>query len=183
MVKLCLVRFLGLLTQNSDTSDPFYTFNILKFKRLAPKGHITETQQNVNTCVMLGFTGLRELVLKNTPLQLHQVHGRQEHRRTELTLAERATTPSHCSQTICHLLQLIHNRTVDYAVQVLEKVSQMKQTQSSKNQLILVLDLRSGCDQLVKEFCTIVENFLLQVLWSQAANLSIMIFKTGKTIH
>lgn len=54
---LCLVRFLRLLIQTSDTSDLFYTFNILKFKRLVPKGRITETQQNINTCVMLGYTG------------------------------------------------------------------------------------------------------------------------------
>lgn len=49
---LCLVRFLGLLIQTSDTSDLFYTFNILKFKRLAPKGHIIETQQSVNTWLL-----------------------------------------------------------------------------------------------------------------------------------
>lgn len=46
---LCLVRFLGLLIQTSDTSDLFYTFNILKFKRLVPKGRIAETQKSVNT--------------------------------------------------------------------------------------------------------------------------------------
>lgn len=33
----CLVRFLGLLIQTSDTSDLFYTFNILKFKKACTK--------------------------------------------------------------------------------------------------------------------------------------------------
>lgn len=103
--------------------------------------------------------GHAELVLENTAILLHQQHWRQEYCRTKLILAERATTPPHQSETICHLLQLIHNETADYTVQVLEKVSSIKQTQSLQNQPILVLDLRRpGCNQVVREFCLRVEN-------------------------
>lgn len=42
----------GFAYTNLHTSDLVYTFNMPKFKKGCTKGHVTETQQNVTTCLV-----------------------------------------------------------------------------------------------------------------------------------
>lgn len=53
----CLVRFLVLLIETKDTQICFVLSTYQSSKRVAPKGHITETHPNTTTCVADAWLG------------------------------------------------------------------------------------------------------------------------------
>lgn len=74
----CLVRFLVLLIQTSDTSDLFWTFNIPKFKKGCTKrSHYSNTAECNYLCSgCLVALGHAEMVLENTAILLHRANQR-----------------------------------------------------------------------------------------------------------